>query len=467
MTFVRRYKDAMRRLTPGGLSDRVLRGLNRPPRLRRRRWAGAATVAVALAVILAVTWLLRPGTVPGGGVPVALAAPDYPASTTYQEAQEAYRQAPRPSQDYLTALEDFSYAAAGSLLKTAQGNRLCSPLSLALTLSMLAEGAGGETQRILLEALGMEDTAALRQETAKLYRLLYTDNEVGCLLPAQSLWLDRDIAFRQETLDILARDYYAAAFHADLDAPETAQAIADWIAESTRGKLGGHPDAFRQDGSVGMLLYNTLYFYDQWLVPFAESQTTPQPFTLEDGSQVQADMMHARRAGVFYQGEGFTAASLPFQNDARMVFVLPDAGGSVDEFLADGEKLARCLTADQSPDARTGTIEFGVPRFSYEVQLDLREGMEALGLGGLFTQEADFSGFSSELLCLASARQGATITVDEKGCEAAAYTEMAALAAGAMIQDTCTLILDRPFLYAVVSASGVPLFVGTVANPAA
>ena len=49
--------------------------------------------------------------------------------------------------------------------------------------------------------------------------------------------------------------------------------------------------------------------------------------------------------------------------------------------------------------------------------------------------------------------------------EAAAFTVITADGAGFLPDDEVDFILDRPFIYAVTGADGLPLFVGVINNP--
>jgi len=61
-----------------------------------------------------------------------------------------------------------------------------------------------------------------------------------------------------------------------------------------------------------------------------------------------------------------------------------------------------------------------------------------------------------------------TVTVDEWGTEAAAVTGLAFAVSGIDRGSAVTFRADHPFAFAVVhTATGVPLFVGHVADPAA
>ena len=54
--------------------------------------------------------------------------------------------------------------------------------------------------------------------------------------------------------------------------------------------------------------------------------------------------------------------------------------------------------------------------------------------------------------------------IDEEGCKAASLTVM--MYEGAVApEDHAEFILDRPFIFEIMSDTGLPLFVGIVNNP--
>jgi len=59
---------------------------------------------------------------------------------------------------------------------------------------------------------------------------------------------------------------------------------------------------------------------------------------------------------------------------------------------------------------------------------------------------------------------GVRVTADEEGVEAAAFTEVIGTGAAMPPEDEMDFTLDRPFLFVLESASGLPLFVGVVNN---
>jgi len=84
-----------------------------------------------------------------------------------------------------------------------------------------------------------------------------------------------------------------------------------------------------------------------------------------------------------------------------------------------------------------------------------------MGVSTLFTPEADFSPMSSEWLKVDSIVHKAHIEVDRKGTKAAAVTMAFVVAGCAPSMDLKSVVLDRPFVYAIMNTeTKLPVFVG-------
>ena len=61
-------------------------------------------------------------------------------------------------------------------------------------------------------------------------------------------------------------------------------------------------------------------------------------------------------------------------------------------------------------------------------------------------------------------QHAARVKIDEKGCEAAAFTAITADATSAMPEELPEIEMDlnRPFAFLITGVDGLPLFVGTV-----
>ena len=67
---------------------------------------------------------------------------------------------------------------------------------------------------------------------------------------------------------------------------------------------------------------------------------------------------------------------------------------------------------------------------------------------------------------LSQAEHAVRVAIDEKGCTAAAYTVMAMSGGGSQPPDNVIdFVLNRPFLFVITDAAGLPLFTGIVRQP--
>ncbi len=415
--------------------------------MKRNRWAALLCAALC--------------AMPLSGCSDALAAARIEAGTHTADAA-----AEEPSEAFLRSLADFTAKTAAEILPEAgEGeNALYSPASLYLALAMTADTAAGETQAQMRALLGAKDADSLRAEAGNWYRSLCYDGEKGTLAAAGSLWLNEAVSFRQEPFDRLADSYGAYAYRADFSSPDYPETVAAWVREETGGLLGEAAD-FKPGPDSALLLLSTLYFKGMWSEPFPESLTADGEFFLADGSTVTARFMEREAGSGYIDGDGFTAASLPFRGGAEMRFILPDEGVSPAGLVADPETLAAALFPEETVYAQ---VDFRVPQFDYGVSLDeLARPLRALGVTDAFDGAlADFSPLSEEPLFLSSVRQDAAISIDEEGCVGAAYTAVSMNTAAAMPpEENFTLDLNRPFLFAVMEGETV-LFVGIVENPA-
>ena len=109
-----------------------------------------------------------------------------------------------------------------------------------------------------------------------------------------------------------------------------------------------------------------------------------------------------------------------------------------------------------------------IPKFEYSTTLGLNDVTERLGLGRIFTPQAELGGLSAagvNDIVVSDILQKAKVILNEHGTKAAAVTEITFKNTAFMPEQTPTVRLDRPFFYVIADADGIPLFMGTVENP--
>lgn len=457
----------------------------KPGRARRRFWFGA--IAALLAVAMVAGYFALPG---GRGTSAyAISEPVYPDtaaypreedyfagngefdSDAYSEDYEAWWEdmAAKPdASGYAGELEDYFTAITGQLLSGAgSGNAACSPLNVYMALAMLAELTGGESREQILALLGADSIESLRRQANDIWNASYIDDGVTSSILAASVWLNEYVSFDRDTLDTLAENYYAASYSGEMGSAEFDSALQSWLNEQTGGLLSDQIGDIELSAETVLALATTVYFRAKWVDEFAESANTREVFHMPDGD-VTAEFMHQSGVGTYYRGENFGAVSRYLHNDGVMWFILPDEGVSVDEVLASGEYMSLLLDSEGWEEAYRPRINLSVPKFDVASQLDLSEGLKALGVTDVFDPVAgDFTPMTDmDGIFVSQAVHGARVAIDEEGVTAAAYTVIANAGAGMPPEEEIDFTLDRPFIYAITTGGSLPLFTGVVNDPA-
>jgi serine protease inhibitor len=175
------------------------------------------------------------------------------------------------------------------------GNLMLSPLSANVALSMLLNGTDGETQNQIREMLGYPAGMPLA-EINESYRSLVTqllkaDKKVQLAI-ANAIFYRNHFPFKTPFLETMSRDFDATVKGLDFDSPSAVETINQWASDNTNKKIPKVMDAIHPD--MVMFIMNALYFKGDWTSQFNKSDTSKQPFRLDDGSTVQVDMMKGK-----------------------------------------------------------------------------------------------------------------------------------------------------------------------------
>lgn len=364
--------------------------------------------------------------------------------------------------DKLPNVTDFTAETSATLFAARNENTVYSPVNLYLALAMLSEATANDTRNEVIDLMGTDNP---RSAANALWKMLYTNGR-GKTLAANAFWSGETWPIKQELADILATHYYADSFTVPMGTPEADAAMQDWLNEHTENMLEDAVDGIHSDPYTILTLMSTLYFEQMWSSKFEEHFTSPDVFTQADGTETEIDFMHAGGTGAWYEGEQFVMASRSFQDDGgRMLFILPDEGVLPEELLTNQETLQEILTAGLD---NYSIIEWSVPKFDVESDLELSEALQSLGIEKAFDSNvSDFTPITDEVSVeLSQVQHAARVTIDENGCTAAAFTVMMMNAGSARPPDyVLEMTLNRPFAFVIFNNADLPLFIGTVYTP--
>jgi serine protease inhibitor len=375
---------------------------------------------------------------------------------------------PRP---YGTADTAFGLDVLGAWCQSdPQSNLVLSPSSLASGLGLAYLGARGSTAQAMASVLHLPNASGQALEAglqARSAALRALDSPGVTVNASDQVWADPTLKTLPSYLNAVATGYDAGVAQAPLlsDPNRAVAEIDEAIAEATRGQI---PQLLAPGSlnDVGWVLTDALYLQASWATPFQAEQTGPGPFTTASGQRVSAQFMNGGPYDAVSAG-GWTAVRLPYRGGKlAMVALLPPAGAAACAMpTATALGSVTAALAAGSPDVMPRNI--ALPKVDLGVDVSMKALLTQLGMGVAFTPSADFTGLSPQACCIGLVQQADTLRVAEQGTTASAATAVGVEPGDAVVGPPA-ITFDRPYLLLVTdSATGEPLFLARVANPAA
>lgn len=356
-------------------------------------------------------------------------------------------------------------------------NCMISPLSVQIALAMAANGADGDTLTELSRVLwgDLYDTGEVVECTSDVldidtlnenlaaYIGWLADSDKISFHSANSVWMNNDKAILQVNEGYLKKlvSFQAEAFMAPFD-DTTVKDINSWANYKTDGMIPGVIQDIPEDAVI--YLINALTFQGKWMVPFDSNNIDSAfAFTAADGSTQTVDGMRQEIYG--YLSDDNATGFLKYYEDNRYAFaaILPAEGMTPETYI---ESLSPEDFIALFDNISMEKVNIQMPKFQSEYEIELSEVLKALGIEQAFTTEADFHNMASTdtgILKLDKVFHKTFIEVDENGTRAAAVTTVVATNQTAMLEEPKQVILNRPFIYAIMDMENqLPIFIGVL-----
>jgi serpin B len=370
------------------------------------------------------------------------------------------------------------------------GNLLTSPISASLALTMTYAGAKGATSTQMASALhfGTDASAILEGQNA-LSQVLAQDASDALKADTQSasaggspapspgdyavqvvnsVWGQTSYPWAPSFLDVLAKNYGAGIYQEDFASqPDPARlAINAWVSNRTADKINDLLPVGSINANTRMVLVNAIHLKLPWVTAFSKTNTMPSTFVTASGGTVNDSAMNQSVETGYADDGQAQIVSLPLAgNELRVVIALPHGD------LATYEKgLSVSSTAFQP--LGSAQVVLSLPRFAFtSPTFSLAAALQAMGMTDAFEPgTADFTGMCTQpldgKLYVADVLQKAMLAAQETGIEAAAATAVI-LARHGLVSMPVAMVVNRPFLVAIVDESGAILFLGHIDDPTA
>jgi len=345
-------------------------------------------------------------------------------------------------------------------------NLMVSPLSVSMAFGMARNGAAEGTLEAINQTLGMGGLSDSEINESYKY-ILETFSELDPRVKmaiANSIWYRNTFHVEQDFISTNQQYFHAEVNPLDFTSPSAVEQINDWVSTNTNDLIPTIIEEIPE--AMVMYLINAVYFKGQWRYQFDKKNTMDKPFHLEGGSTIQAPFMVQKTDLSFYDGDGFRAAELPYnQGNYNMVVMLPDEGKTVSDIIA---KLTTENWKNWQKSFTTGEIQLQLPKFKFAYEeKNMKPILSDMGMTVAFIPDvADFTRINKAgQLFISEVKHKTFIETNEEGTEAAAVTSIG-IEVTSVGPNPVELILDRPFVFFIhEKTSGSILFIGTIMNP--
>lgn len=343
-------------------------------------------------------------------------------------------------------------------------NMVFSPFSIIMLLSIVADAVDGKTRQEVLDVLGSDLEFEDYRSMISMLQSVFTDevthdlgeNEYktgGNIVSSNAVCIQEKIkkSITSGYEDRLAK--YRGRLFASKDIVKDVNA---WVKENTKGMISEVAD--ESMSQMLACLMNAIAFEADWAKKYDEDDIYEDDFTNADGSVSEVQMMDSTEH-TYIENDFYTGFVKPYKGLEYSYMALLPKKKSPSFVKRSLKSIDFTKLLHESIDTK---VYVTMPEFKYDFGKELTNLFQNMGVETLFSPQADFSPMSSEWLKMESIIHKAHIEVDRKGTKAAAVT-MGIVCAGCapIMEESKTVCLNRPFVYAIVhNETGLPVFAG-------
>ena len=387
---------------------------------------------------------------------------DYLTDRYYEWLSKSWDIARHDTTDYSSFL---NHIAAVLLIRKEKDNQVLSPLSIFHALAVMSELTEGNAQKEILSVLGLPDAASTRTAMNLSYRSNVASGGAE-IVPSAMLWFDNTVNLNLGKMQEIADSIFAGSRQGEMTDPDYQNAISTWLNKATGAALPAESRALKIDDKTKLILLTALFFHDKWENEFERRKTKTAVFHSPDGDVSVPFMRQSCWLDVCIE-EDYTAVPLGFEGRNSLWFILPKDGLSPEDLLL--EDFFTSFPPDWQHKVERD-VHMEIPKFDIHEDIDLLDALRTMGIHQLFSDSSQTpytitkDGLSIKV---DQAKHSSKLKIDERGCEASAYTVMMGVAAGGIPQTPPRMdfILNRPFMFVLMGKGNLPLFMGIVRRP--
>ncbi|XP_043516630.1 uncharacterized protein LOC122532161 [Frieseomelitta varia] len=362
-----------------------------------------------------------------------------------------------------------TYFSQALIKKYKNGNLIAAPASIQVLLTMLMEGANGNTRSEIISVLRLPEDQSYRERLMQYILTSLNKNENGTEVDLNTrLWVDKTVRILDTYKNILR-----SSFQGDVETVNFAEKqsaahhINEWVRRVTRNAISSASLLNDVPPDTHLMLTSVIYFKGRWLKSFDTAKTKLQCFYIPNGECRKTYFMKHES---FYRYAYIASieahvVEIPYSDGKTSMLTLMPNSREKDLYLRIlSEDLVTIPVSVILANLRLQDITVHLPKFNIENNLDLIPTLQYLGIEDIFQPNTNLTKLiSNSSIHVTSILQNIKLEIDEEGTLAAADTE---ITVGFLSSFGNDIKMDRPFLFMIIdTVLNMTLFSGRFVEP--
>ena len=370
------------------------------------------------------------------------------------------------AREYSKAANRFAFNLLPTLYEGA--SFASSPLSIQMALSMVADGAAGQTLVEMLNTLGFPSTDGMNEYGKAIVEQLPAVDLSVSLQLANTMIVNEMYPVKESYVEQIGAYYYAPVANMTFANPaKVREVVNDWCSKNTNGIIPSILEAPYPDSKTMAYLLNALYFKAAWTNPYDPGYQVwkNRPFKAA-GGDASVDYLISQENLRYSDNGSFRVAWRPMGEDGLYDFavLLPKEDDGLAGLL---QMLPSVDWSEMQSSAGYQELIMTIPAFDVSGSFDLVNNLFSLGMERAFMDDiAEFPNmFDGASSCISKVLHKARIILGDGGIEAASITSVEMYdtmeGPGEETPQPVEFYADHPFVFVITErGSGTILFAG-------
>lgn len=241
-------------------------------------------------------------------------------------------------------------------------------------LSLLAQGAGGNTFEELRAGLNLSnDSATTADQFNEFHDLVQTNAGDSILSIANRIYTQHDLQLKKDFQEVAISKFKSDVQSLDFNESEKSAAVINYfVEEKTNGKIKDLIKPEQISPNTRLILMNAIYFKGKWEVPFYEFLTSPGNFFVSDTERVSVPFMTTKSNFNYAYIEELNAEVLEMKyanSNFAFLIVLPNEYNGLPELETKLTTFELSRIVEQMTSSEP--VDILIPKFEIEYEIEL------------------------------------------------------------------------------------------------